>query len=101
MDPFCIQKNGTKPRHASTLTYLTWLASTNNLPYHLLLNNCVQTTWQALSRSNVMFGIANCPTIPDCAYAKMLLMNLQFSKFRQFVAREALYASAYIYTMIN
>ena len=52
----------------------------NDIPYHLLFNNCAQNTWRALACSDDCFRLVFCPTIPDLAFYKVLVMHGEFSK---------------------
>ena len=73
---------------SQTLSYLKTLANEENLEYHLLRDNCVQNTWEALGKSDIRFASTSCPVIPDFAYAKMLILDFQFTKCAHFLSLE-------------
>lgn len=74
--------------YSLTLLYLAVLKGASAVvDYHLTNNNCVQNTWRALSVSNPRF-LLDCPTIPDAAYMKMLLMYGEYDKLAEFMAKE-------------
>ena len=74
--------------YSATFDYINKLSDREKNWYHLLINNCVQNTWMALSMSNPLFLLQKCPVVPDMAYAKMLSMNLCFTKSFKFVTKE-------------
>ena len=60
--------------YSDTLAYLYNLkkqSDNQEVKYHLLFNNCVQNTWEALSKSDCRFEAFGCPFIPDLANLKM------------------------------
>ena len=64
--------------YSDTLAYLQILKQQSDkqeIKYHLLFNNCVQNTWEALSKSDCRFEDFGCPFIPDLANLMMELIT--------------------------